>query len=257
VVFSERYLACGTYHPENKYYLGLNSWEFENSDREQLSSLVQGGVEEVFMPYGKRKLSFSGPNFTLVPKRFLENELLTENYYHINYPRSENEMILKEFITELGSWIIYGIPQDFYTLKEVFQPEIFTFTAAGIIKAFDKNPLTKESLGVFIDLDYEFCIISVYQQSLLQLCNSFRFHSPEDILYYVMNVTKHFGLDPDQKKIYFSGFIESRTDLHKLLYKYIRFPVFLPVSPVFKLDPCFNEIPVHYYNNLFNLALCE
>jgi hypothetical protein len=257
VLFSENYLACTTFNPETKYFLGLSSYEFENGDKEQISSLVQGGVEEVFLPYGKRMVSFSGPDFTLVPEKFLREESLAEKYYHINFNSQEDETILKELIPDLNSWVIYNIPKDFTKLRDVFNPDIYSFSMVPLLRSFIQNPLSRETSGIFINIDQGFFTISVFQYAMLQLCNSFKYQSIEDVLYHVMNVSKHFGLDPGQKKYYFSGFVESKSPLYKLLYKYFRYPVFLPASPVYKLDPCFNDIPVHLYHNLFTLALCE
>ncbi len=91
----------------------------------------------------------------------------------------------------------------------------------------------------------------------LQLCNSFKFETDEDMLYFLLNVYKQLGFDTNLMPLVLKGDIEKELSKFQLIYKYIRNVSFAEETDTIKFAPFSAAILPHKYFTLFNSFACE
>jgi len=68
--------------------------------------------------------------------------------------------------------------------------------------------------------------IVVVANGSLKLYNTFDYVTKEDFIYYILFSSEQLGLNPENFELILSGEIDSRSELHAIAYKYVRFVFF-------------------------------
>ena len=250
-------IANSIFDPVSKMHLALKSFQLDNQEYNGILSRIQDSFEELFQPFKKNILVYNGPKFTLVPEMFMEKEDLAEKYFTLNFEKDEGEIIRYSKLPTLGAFIIYSIPQEVLRLEEILHPDAVYFSRFCSLEAGLRYKAVSDPVSIFIDIEQGYFSVTVFRFNSLHLCNSYLYSGPEDIMYHILNISKNFNISPDADQYYISGLIEQNSRLFNLLYKYLRNPVFCPPAPGIQTDSCFNDIPLHTYNNLLSVAVCE
>jgi hypothetical protein len=110
-------------------------------------------------------------------------------------------------------------------------------------------------MSLFINLDST--EVLVHENDNLLYCNQFNYHTPEELLNYVMVVMDQLELDPNVSKVQLWGNVNNHSEYFKILYKYIRNISFgkRPAALNFSFE--FDEIDENQYFDLFGLYYCE
>ena len=89
----------------------------------------------------------------------------------------------------------------------------------------------------------------------LQILQSYRYKTPEDVVFHILNVCENFEVKDVGLQLF--GMIEKDSALFRELHKYflnIHFGV-LPGNCNYAEG--IKEFPAHYFSHLFSLAPCE
>lgn len=97
---------------------------------------------------------------------------------------------------------------------------------------------------VFYNNDF---IISAYKQGHLQIVQRFNYKTPEDVLYYVLNVCKTFELNVTDLRIRCSGMIDDSSSLYSTLLSYLGDFSFETADKKLFAAEGFHEYPLHYF----------
>jgi hypothetical protein len=208
------------------------------------------------MNYRKKILVYSGHRFTLVPEQFLENRELIEKYFDINFSKEEKETLHKDHIDVLKTYNVFGIDESAQKFIGQVDFDIVIHSMSTYLKSIITTLNITESNSIFIDVQNTYFTVTLFQYGILQLCNAFPYRSSEDILYHIINISKHFNLDPDKETYRFSGILFQDSQLYKILYKYLRQPELMEHPSGLNYHSSVNTIPRHIYYNVFALASC-
>lgn len=113
----------------------------------------------------------------------------------------------------------------------------------------------QKSMSLFINIDT--AEILVHEKDQLLYCNQFDYHSPEELLNYVMVVMNQLGLDANVNKVQLWGHVNSHSEYFKTLYQYIRNISFGRRPNALNFSFEFDEIEDQQYFDLFALFYCE
>ena len=244
------------YDPAIREIISLKSF---SCSREELTNidLIIPEVHNLKMNYRKKILIYSGQRFTLVPDEFLQNHDLAEKYFTINFSKETNESVLRDYIDKLKVYNVYGIDESIRKFNGQVSFDLKFHSISTYLKSIISNSNITDSHSIFIDIQNTFFTITLFQYGILQLCNSFPYKSSEEILYHILNISKHFDINPDKERYHFSGILYQNSPLYELLYKYFR-QLELMVPPTgLNYHPSLNSIPLHIYYNVFAFASCE
>lgn len=86
------------------------------------------------------------------------------------------------------------------------------------------------------------------------LLQSYSYHTPEDVLYFILNVMQQYGLSQEETTIYLQGMIDQRSALYDVLYNYL-LNLQLKESLVYNF-PLSEEHPVHLAASLDQVLTC-
>ena len=88
---------------------------------------------------------------------------------------------------------------------------------------------------VHLNINAESYELIVIKNSELQFYNSFKYHTKEDFIYYLLFTIEQLKLDTETLKLFFTGQITKEDDLFQLAYKYVRYAELLEVRPKYNL----------------------
>lgn len=207
--------------------------------------------------YKSIKIGIINSKSTLIPEPLFDFDKARE-YLTLNHLLTDDDIIKVDSIKTLDAENIYTIPkQNEIMLQQHFIfPQIYHFSTALIesILIQNKNKTGKKTILHIQTNQFETMFI---EDGKLIFYNSFFYQTKEDLIYYVLFTAQQLGVNPEQHFFEILGNIEKQSDIYELLYKYIRNIVWGSRNTAFEYSYKLNELPPHYYYNLFNLNLCE
>lgn len=87
------------------------------------------------------------------------------------------------------------------------------------------------------------------------LLQSYSYHTPEDVLYYILNAMQQLDLTQEETTVYLQGMIDQHSALYDVLYLYI-LNLRLKDELKFSFPPATDEHPVHLSASLDQVLVC-
>ncbi len=78
-----------------------------------------------------------------------------------------------------------------------------------------------------------------------------------DMIYFIMYVFDQFNLNTETTDVIFKWIIDKKSSTYLKLKEFITHLKFDKLPEEFSYSYTFNQIPHHFFINLFNLQLCE
>jgi hypothetical protein len=248
-------ITLANYDPGTNEIISVKSFNYAKDELANIDALIPE-VHSLKMNYRKKILIYSGQKFTLVPEKFLSNTNLIENYIHINFVKEEKETIHKDYIDLFKVYNIFSIDDTTQKLISHIEFDKTYHSITAYLKSIQTSLNISEPNSVFIDIQSNYFTVTLFQYGIMQLCNSYPYKSTEEILYHIINISKHFNLDIELDTFRFSGVIYPDSSLYKLIYKYIHKLEFLSNPAQLNYHYSISSIPQHIYYNVFALATC-
>jgi hypothetical protein len=102
-----------------------------------------------------------------------------------------------------------------------------------------------------VDFRKEFFTAVATRNNKLLLAQTFEYTTPEDVLYYLLNICQQFSLSQQEVKLQLSGLVDKQSSLYNELYHYFINLEFREVN--WKAT---GEYPAHFFTTLNDLAKC-
>lgn len=202
------------------------------------------------------KIAVQNTRYTLIPTPlYLEDEKAVYTGFTLD-PSKEKENILSDRIDPLEIHNVFAVPSRFHEKLVSALPQAVILHHAGIlIRSFWLNYRNTHD-KIFLNVRNDAFDLLIFDNHLLQYCNSFYFQAPEDLVYYLIFVMEQLELDPEKVMVSLAGEVDKDHPVYSLIERYIRFLKFTePVDPV-KSSTLFEDIPPHRFFSLLNMKLC-
>ncbi len=205
--------------------------------------------------YAKSTFAWISRQATLVPEALFD-EAYSQDYYILNHGPLVDENLYFEKVKGLNAYNIFSLPipiEDFCTN---------TLTNFGITH---HSRVLLESLllagnikgtNIYIHVQARHFDIVITEDEKLKLYNYYAYDSAEDFVYHTLNTCKQLGYNPQEMQVILLGEIEPQSTLNDLLNKYIQRVSYYNPKPFYTLSIALQELPRHFYFNLFNQYLC-
>ncbi len=174
------------------------------------------------------KIIFENTFYTLLPAALFEEEEAA-TYYQLKYELQDGMQLLNQRIPDFGAQIVYAVPQ--FMLNELLSK----FTDSSIrerVKVFHHAQALLSSLYYqTAHLNKEVCYLNLGEKSFdivmiknsnLHFCNSYPYHNPEDVLYFVMHTYQSHQLKPEICECCFSGSNPQESKIKEIVNTYIK-----------------------------------
>jgi hypothetical protein len=156
---------------------------------------------------------------------------------------------------EPGIINVYRINEDRYRfLDSTLQKVSFHHTYSNIIKRLSTIASGFPSEFINIQFYNTTMIVAVLKEGNLQLIQTFVYETPEDVLYYLLNITQQFQLFSDDLTLRISGMIDLDFKLYRELITYFKKVIVENVNKS-NLQLNITDHPLHYFAPFFNLTL--
>ncbi len=160
-------------------------------------------------------------------------------------------------LNELKSVNLYYFPEEVKnTLRSAHKNVVIKHHSSILIQSAllrYKNQHKKILLVHFHKDSFEILVINENQ---LKLYNSFFYQSVEDFVYYILFACEQLSLNPEQIETVVFGQLNKHSDYYSMLYTYIRNITISKRPDNFEYSYQFEDLPAHYYYNLFSQYLC-
>jgi hypothetical protein len=206
--------------------------------------------------YKKVNLVFPSPKFTLVPAPLFDPGK-KDDYYYFNHNKEDGRNIVTNKLTDPDTFIVFSESTHILNIASQFFPEAFPYHHLKPLFSFiSGNRKNVSGNYIHLHVEREYFNMIIFNNNLLQFCNTYTYRNISDILYFVLNVFRNLDIKQEET-IWLSGLTEKYDDLSSNLSIYIRNIKFAEPSGNFTFSYVFNETDLHRYLNLFSASNCE
>lgn len=195
---------------------------------------------------------------TLVPLTLFHDED-AEDIARFNFKLPDKAQVVSEKLVNADAQLIYCIPDAILNLLDTnFPGHKLTSHAAVLIESLlihNKNQSPDKRL--FVNVRNAQLDIALVSGKQLIFYNSFRYHSKQDFIYYIIFVFEQLNLNPEEIELTFSGKIDKNSTLFDIAWKYVRHINFQALPSAYRYSYVYKDIPKHYFYTLLNLGICE
>lgn len=255
-------LVYSVYEPSSNKMLALKSCPFPasgngHSDRgKEIGEVLR--KEDLLGPrYQKVKIALDSSSAALVPQRlFNEDEKAT--YLEELLDSGKEADIRSDEIASLKIKAVYQVGKpEMAALKKHFpKGSIFNSSTAFLVGC--KQAVERiEGKVAFAGFSKTHFQLAVFNKKELQFFNTFSFQSPNDVMYFVLLAFEQHGLDPNSDPLLLSGQIVEKSDIYKMLYRYIADISFCPAPAHVQFGKNAASLNPGFFANLHYLLLCD
>ncbi len=183
---------------------------------------ILSGEEALRDEFERVTLVYTTQNYAVVPSSLFDENKASE-YLKFNTKILQNDYISYDEIKNDPSVVVY-VP--FVNINNYIFEQFgsFQYYHAGtlLIQYVLNTEKHSQETRVYLHvLPQQFeCII--LSQGKLQMCNSYSYKTPEDFIYYILFCFEQLQLNPDTVETVVCGDIFPESELHDILYTYIR-----------------------------------
>ena len=248
------FIGFASFQPTEKK---VNSWvlfeleqDITTSQLEDKLSKIAAAYTWVHTNYQKVILLQYAPLNVLVPA-ILNSEAGKEQLLQMVHGPQTNRVLVKDIVLQQSLVNHYAVDADLASLLNKRFPKgewwhvqslLLTKTAAGEARVtatirFNEVQLTVEKNGNWL------------------LLQSYNYHTPEDVLYYILNAMQQLDLTQEETTVYLQGMIDQQSALYDVLHLYI-LNLQLKDELKFSFPPVTEEHPVHLSASLDQVLVC-
>lgn len=206
--------------------------------------------------YRKVYCSTGTATSTLIPSALYEASVAEQQLQFLN-PLSEGQEIMTDELRQLDAKNVYAFPSHiFKTITSWFPQTEFHHSSSCMIEYLLSVHRNSQEQIMNVDIGKGSIGIWVTKGKMLQLHNTFSYHTIEEMVYYILNVCEQMHLNPEDVKVYFSGKTELTDDGYMLSNKYIRNTGLAPQPEFQNFSSAFSDVHLHRYQHLFIQTVC-
>lgn len=252
-------ISCAALLRSVKEFVAMEVFSYEDVTAETTGLLNDvREISDLLKLTGYRKIycSTGTTTSTLIPSALYEASVAEKQLQFLN-PISEGQEIMTDELRQLDAKNVYAFPTHvFKTITSWFPQVEFHHSASCMIEYLLTMHRNQQDQIMTVDVGHGSIGIWVTKGKMLQLYNTFSFHTVEEMVYYILNVCEQLHMNPEEAKVFFSGRTELTDDGYTLSHKYIRNTA-LASHPEFQnFSSAFNSIQTHRYLHLFIQTVC-
>ncbi len=176
---------------------------------------LQGDFNEVSVIYATDL-------YSIVPTTLFDESKASE-YLKFNSKILSNDFIATDTLDTHSLTVVYvpfvNINNFFFDRYGSFQ---YFHSASILLRSLLNHEKNAISTKTYIHLLEDSFDIVVINKNALQLCNTHRFKTPEDFIYYILFTLEQLDLNPETTDLVLCGKINEEDETYKILYHYVR-----------------------------------
>lgn len=200
------------------------------------------------MPVAGTSFFWNTDDVLCVPKEKSDTAFLQQNFNLLKGCLPTSTIFSEQATPCTIAWRLENDKQDI--AKKCFESATFTHSFVALLNSLQH---ADESL-VYLFFYPRYFTIGLFKRNKLHYLNVVEYITPEDVLYFVLNVCAQYDVDK-KVPIYCGGFINNTSKLFETLYQYLEgFQLMHLDESCFAGDE-FKEYPAHYFIPYINYVV--
>ena len=203
-------------------------------------------------------VSTKNTRFSIVPIALFDKQYAA-SYLDINSTPESKETLFYNKEVSLDSVVVFAMQTTLvdwlnqkYPSKKIKYTHQMSVLLEGIVGA-DQSSQKK----LFACVEKNSLSLVLKQSNTILFCNKFKLQTAEDFLYFTMYTMNVHALNTETTPLVLIGDIDNKSAEYQKIYKYVRKIEFIERPSILKYGYVFDELPEHYYFDLFSLQLFE
>ncbi len=210
---------------------------------------LQGGFQKV-------NALIDTPRSTLIPAGYFQIEHL-KKYLTFNHDLDELDEIHYNYLSEIQAYQVFALPNPLSNALRNHFNQIDYYHQGLPFMRYHLDNATGSKKWVGASIFEGFMDVGVFSKQQLHFYNTFRWTTPEDMLYFLLYIYKQFSLDAGSNELHLSGQAQDNTPVKKLIDQYIEKSHYHKPPAEFTYSYTFSRDSTRHFTNLFRLNLCE
>ncbi|HPX76564.1 MAG TPA: DUF3822 family protein [Bacteroidales bacterium] len=258
ILFTENGLSYFIFYRDENKILGLKSFEFEkNEDYFTQASNILAEIIDDENPYDLVRFVVADNKQTIVPEAiFDENNI--ETYWQLNFETQSQTKLMYHYLSRAKSFIIFSVDESIETLFNNYKgKKSITPSSASFVEFnLKRNKLVEnpDLERVYVQVYENYMEVILLQNHNLRLFNTYTYKSPNDLLYYIINLYEQLKISQTESELVLSGFIETNSLLALNLKKFVKIVYFESRNTDYNYFYKFQDIAPHYYFYFLNIS---
>lgn len=242
----------------NKSVMALKYYQFPVKNNDEMIASLEEIVKDDNVLQEKMKeftVIYNWPENCLVPQKYFNVEL-NNSFLDLVHGDANNGIVMSEKIGGLEMYNIYRVPHEVHNFfQSHFPTSKFRHHNSLWMEYQQQEKLDfQDRVSVLFYLNE--IVVAVIANGKLQVAQTYRYQTTEDIAYYLLNIYHRFNLKQTETPLLVSGMIELNSTIHEELLKYfLRVQTDSPPSGIAEKGQ-FQIFPEHYFSPLLKLVLC-
>ena len=179
-------------------------------------------TEELSRSYQTVNVLIDTPRFTLVPFDLFEDEQ-TEEFFHLNFPKKENETILCNILGKNNVALLFGVDKHTHQLLAEQFPNARIFASISpLLEYFHTRSRENDTKNLYVHFHANKMDVFAFDKGKLLLTNTFQCKQTPDKVYYMLYIWQQLGFSQEKDQLWLAGNIEAEEELMTELNKFIR-----------------------------------
>ena len=179
-------------------------------------------TEELGRSYQTVNVLIDTPRFTLVPFDLFEDEQ-TEEFFHLNFPKKENETILCNILGKNNVALLFGVDKHTHQLLAEQFPQARIFASISpLLEHFHARSRENDTKNLYVHFHANKMDVFAFDKGKLLLTNTFQCKQTPDKVYYMLYIWQQLGFSQEKDQLWLAGNIEAEEELMTELNKFIR-----------------------------------
>ena len=210
------------HHPQNEdvsytSYAVNSSYSMTANVKKMLAT-----TEELGRSYQTVNVLIDTPRFTLVPFDLFEDEQ-TEEFFHLNFPKKENETILCNILGKNNVALLFGVDKHTHQLLAEQFPQARIFASISpLLEHFHTRSRENDTKNLYVHFHASQMDVFAFDKGKLLLTNTFQCKQTPDKVYYMLYIWQQLGFSQEKDQLWLAGNIEVEEELMTELNKFIR-----------------------------------
>lgn len=205
--------------------------------------------------FKSREMIWISPKYALVPEALYEGASV-KDLLALVHPLNDQDLVQEDTLNIQGIRVVYAIPNDWKQLiSEVGASTVEHHYLYHLLQKVTSENSLPDAVFCHVQ-DFRMDLVVMKDQRLM-LCNSYKFQTPDDFIYFILLAYDRYHFNRDEVILHLGGEIDAGSALYSSAYKYIKELRFLNRSKEPVVAPPADgttNLQDHFYLNLLHPA---
>lgn len=237
---------------EDKMVTGLSVFHFDREDEgESIADKLKAIFSTENLPGGSFNrvfISYAYSESILTPAAYQQDK--NEEDLIMVYGDLKKGVVFTDYVKERNIYNNYRIPGVVHqVVTNRFEKATYIHQYSALLRQLPAGG------DVFRVIFYPGkMVITLQKQDKLQLMHTFKYVTPNDVVYHLLNLCEQ--LNARDLQLQLCGMLEKDSALFKTIRHHFSNPLFCGLPAAFSYADKIKELPAHYFSHLFELAAC-